>query len=221
MTALGRTVRVLGVLVAAGIVATAAQVLRDPLGDAVSASWALYGSTLLCCVALCVLRAVARPDARAGWAFLGAGLAAIVCGGLYLSYGPRAPFPGPGDLMMLAYYPLTYVGLVLLVRDTARRVPAGVWLDGLTTGLALAAVTAAVVGAGPDRSGHSTAALVAGMAHPFGDMLLLAALGTVAVVAGARGGRRWLVLLAGVGLATIADAAYFAQTLGDGVIIPR
>ena len=49
------------------------------------------------------------------------------------------PYPSWSDAMWLSVYPCFAVGLILLVRGTFRGRHAGLWLDGLTSGLGAAA----------------------------------------------------------------------------------
>ena len=51
--------------------------------------------------------------------------------------------PSVADPLYLAFYPLVYAGMVLLMRDRLKRVPTAFRLDALICGLTLGAVAAA------------------------------------------------------------------------------
>ena len=84
------------------------------------------------------------------------------------------PFPSVADVGYLAYFPLVYAGLVLLLHGRLRASRA-VWLDGLTAALAVGTLVAAVLlDAVLDSTGGSTEAVVTNLAYPAGDIILLA-----------------------------------------------
>jgi hypothetical protein len=67
-----------------------------------------------------------------------------------------------------------YVGIVLLLRSSAREIAGTLWLDGLTAALATAALSAAVfVELVLETTEGSTAVVATNLAYPLGDVLLL------------------------------------------------
>ncbi|MEJ7689570.1 MAG: hypothetical protein WKF76_03575 [Nocardioidaceae bacterium] len=103
------------------------------------------------------------------------------------------------DVGWLAYYPFTYVAILLLVRARVRRFRASTALDGLLAGLAAAAVVATVVFGGLAAvSGQSTLVLVVTVAYPVADLLLIVLVVGFFAVTGSRPDRSWLILGAGL-----------------------
>src|SRR4029077_9114406 len=105
------------------------------------------------------------------------------------------------DGFYLAFFPLAYLALGLMVRrESARLVPA-IWLDGAVAGLGAAALCAAFAFHGIVHATDGGGAAVAtNLAYPVGDVLLLAlVVGGSAVLTGARRGA-WSLVAAGCAL---------------------
>ena len=92
------------------------------------------------------LRVVRVREQRGPWILLGAGIALYAAGNLlwafWLQHLEAPPIPSVCDVLWLSLYPCSYAGLVWLARRD-RRLPAGVWLDGIIAGLGIAALGAA------------------------------------------------------------------------------
>ena len=97
---------------------------------------------------LCILRALTLQRGRSAVALLGIGLLSWTIGDLVLTVesagGATPPTPSLADLFYLCFYPLTYVGLMLLVRRQIKRLRVATWLDGAIAGLGAAAVCAGI-----------------------------------------------------------------------------
>src|SRR4051795_1077819 len=141
-------------LLAATVATFALVMLRDGLGvqsPVWPAVWAKsYNVTELLGVVVCALRAHgASGRERGAWLALTLGLFGFFAGDVYytvvLTATDSPPFPSPADAGYLAIYPGAYVALVLLLRATAGRIPSSMWLDGLISALAVAALGAALV----------------------------------------------------------------------------
>ena len=90
------------------------------------------------------------------------------------------------DALWLAWYPASYVVLVLLVRSRFASVRASLWLDGVIGALTVVALAFAVA-YGPivtRRAPGDLAAVLTNLAYPLGDLLLL---GVVVAIFGAHG----------------------------------
>ena len=90
-------------------------------------------------------------------------------------------------------YPLSYLGIVGIARvHEQRRLPGGVWLDGIIAGGGLAALGAALV-FGPvlAAASGSKLAVATELAYPIGDLLL------AALVVGVLALRGWHVTVCG------------------------
>ena len=115
--------------------ALAALVLRQP-GDSWTwlDGWTVVGIELVAS-ALCVARGVFFPRGRAVAFVLGAALTSWTIGDLVLTTqtlgGATAPSPGLADVFYIAFYPLAYVAVVLLLRQTVGTMSRPNWLDGV------------------------------------------------------------------------------------------
>jgi hypothetical protein len=100
--------------------------------------------------AIVALRAIRDTTHRRSWALFAAGLSLYGLGNVLWSvwigrlHSP--PIPSISDGLWLMLYPLSYLGIVGFARlGGQRRLPAGVWLDGVIAGGGLAALGAALV----------------------------------------------------------------------------
>jgi diguanylate cyclase (GGDEF)-like protein len=180
-----------------------------------SASWPLiddWGVALFNIVGalLCMARAAVSPKGRTFPIVLGLGLMAWALGDLALaveSIGGASPAtPSVADAFYLAFYPITYVALMLRLRTQVTEWTTTLWLDGAVAGLGAAALCAAFVFGGVLRSaGGGTAAVATNLAYPIGDLLLLVmVVGGTAVLPGRRKAG-WLLLAAGYAVVAIGD----------------
>ena len=172
------------------------------------------------CAALAGVRAVVvRDRRRAAWAAMTVALALFAAGNLawttWVQFMHPVPYPSAQDAFFLAFYPVAYVAIVLLARETLPdRGARAIWLDGLIAGLGVAALEAATVIAVIAR--HSTGDLgdvVTNFAYPIGDLVLFAMLVAVFSVQGWRPARVWWTLSAGLALFAAADSVYSVQTV--------
>ncbi|MDE3134278.1 MAG: EAL domain-containing protein [Acidobacteriota bacterium] len=172
--------------------------------------------------ALCIARAfVGRRRTRSARAVplvLGLGLMMWSAGDLVLAVngasGPATPLLA--NVFYIGFYPLSYVGVMLLVHLGARRLTAEMWLDGLIAGLGAAAVVAAFLFHTILRAAGGDAQVVTtNLAFPIGDLLLLAlVIGGSAVLPGRRR-LPWMLLAVGLAVNTLGDTAnLFASGLG-------
>ncbi|MDQ2894151.1 MAG: EAL domain-containing protein [Actinomycetota bacterium] len=140
--------------------------------------------------------------------------------------GGSVPSPSPADVFYLLFFPLSYAGVVLIVRGETLRLSSPSWLDGAVSGLGAGAVCAAFAFDSIARNAHEPAlAAAVNLAYPVGDVfLLLLVVGGTAVMSGRRKVPWWLLAvgfainilgdtsnllhhtLGGSQLATIADA---------------
>src|SRR5688572_27205174 len=130
-------VRACGWLTAALMGLYALQVGTDVAGEHATALAQdyLYNALLFAGAAFCLWRAVAVREERLAWTLMGLGIASwtaadIVWTVLYAD-DPNAPYPSLADALWLAWYPASYVVLILLVRARIACFRASLWLDGL------------------------------------------------------------------------------------------
>jgi diguanylate cyclase (GGDEF)-like protein len=194
--------------------AAVASMLAHDLGvlpgpDTLFTDW-LYdtveGVAALVCIAAGIVR---RPD-RAALVCLGAALAVWTVGDVIDGVAAELPVPSVADAFWIAFYPLAYAGLALLLRRRVRDLPPSAWLDGLIAALAVASVTvgAALTPALEAQGEGGTLAFATNVAYPLGDAGLLGMVAGLAALTGGRPGRRWTLLGGALALTALADALY-------------
>jgi two-component system cell cycle response regulator len=205
---------VAGALILAAFAAYSAVVLLTPPESELNrffTAW-FYQGLIVASVAIAGARAVLVRRDRLAWAVITASLACTSFAELYyLAVQPEA-YPSIADFGWIAFYPLVYVGMVLLVRRRARAVAGALWLDGITASVAAAALGAAILLEVVLRTSEgSRAAVATNLSYPLGDVLLLSAVFGVFSLSGWRIERRWVALGLGVLATTIADGVYLFQ----------
>ncbi|HEX6695174.1 MAG TPA: hypothetical protein VF080_00205, partial [Solirubrobacteraceae bacterium] len=113
------------------------------------------------------------------WGLIGAGSLLWACGDVYwtlvLADNAVIPVPSVSDAGYLAFYPLVFAGLCLLLRSRVEGAPKTLWVDGLTAALAAGAMSAAVVLQAVLRTvGGNPLGVATNLAYPVGDLILLA-----------------------------------------------
>jgi diguanylate cyclase len=174
------------------------------------------------CALLCGLRAYAvRDRQRAGWTALTIALTLFALGNLLwttvVQFMEPVPFPSASDAFFLPFYPVAYVGVWMLVRDT---LPAkgsrAVWLDGIIAACGVSALEATIVIAFiSEHNVGGWAEVVTNFAYPIGDLVLVAMLVAVFAVQGWHPDRVWWTLGAGLAVFAFADSIYVVRTLND------
>ena len=171
--------------------------------------WAMCAFELVAC-ALAIGRGLVKRPGRAVCLTLGAAMGMWAIGDVALTYeslgGASPPTPSVADIFYLAFFPLAYLGLALMLRRESTRLVPATWLDGAVAGLGAAALCAAFAFHSiAHATGGGPAAVATNLAYPLGDVLLLAmVVGGSAVLSG-RGGRAWLFLAAGCALNAVGD----------------
>lgn len=161
--------------------------------------------------ALCLYRAATLRRGRAVALLLGIGLECWAAGDVVLTVqslgGATPPSPSLADVFYVAFYPVTYCALMLLLRSGLRRFSLASWLDGAVAGCGAGAMCATFAfNQVLHHSGGSPAGVAVNLAYPIGDVLLLGmVVGGAAIVSGQRK-LPWLVLASGYALITVGDA---------------
>jgi diguanylate cyclase (GGDEF)-like protein len=177
-----------------------------------------------CCALVCLARAVSRRPGRWGWAALGTGLLFFTTGSVLFTavvqYFNPIPSPSIADFAFLADYPLAFLGISLLVRETVPNVSKTIWVDALIAALGVAALEATLV-IGPISEGiHGDFATVAtNIAYPIGDAVLVSMVVGVFAVRGWRPGRLWWTLGAGLLLFAGADSIYLLRVTSGTYVV--
>jgi diguanylate cyclase (GGDEF)-like protein len=206
---------------------TALIALHDWLGlggpglDEVAGGY-LYDAVVVAAGVAVLLRARAVPRERAAWLLFGAGILCWALGELYwtrfILHDPSPPYPSPADAFYLAFYPLSYAGLALLVRARAAELDWRRWTDGAIAALGTAALgTAFVFDFVADRTTGTALEVATSLAYPLGDIAMLSLVVGVVALTDWRAGRTWSLLLLGLAAQVVADIAYTLQAT-DGVL---
>jgi two-component system, cell cycle response regulator len=200
---------------AASFAVFAAVTVLAPQNGGVSAffnTWVYDGLMVFACVIVGSHAYLVKRE-RAAWTVVTIALASWTLGEIWASIFHPASYPSPADLGYIAFYPLLYVGIALLLRSRARSMGGTLSLDGATAALAAAALGAAVlVELVLENTSGSTSTVVTNLAYPLGDVLLLSAVFGVFSLTGGRPGPRWLLLGLGVLSTALADAIYLFQS---------
>jgi two-component system cell cycle response regulator len=171
-----------------------------------------YQGLIVLSVAIAGFRAVTVKRDRVAWGVITLSLASWSFAEIYTIVVRPPNYPSLADFGWLAFYPLVYVGIVLLMRRRARSIAGTLWIDGLTASAAAAALGAAVLVEVVLRTTEgSLSAVATNLAYPLGDVLLLSAVFGVFSLSGWRLEPRWVVLGLGVLATAIADAIYLFQ----------
>ena len=193
-------------------------VLRGGDGpDALFDTW-LYISLLVLATATCALGGLRTPGReRAAWLCIAAGIAVWTLGDVYwaiaLANDPNPPYPSFADACYVAFFPFTYVGLVLLVRARNVGLARSIWLDGAIAAAGAATLAGAVLFQLVVAETDGSLPVVAtNLVYPLGDATLLAAVVGVLVLEGGQLDRGWLLIGAGLAASAVADAVYLVQS---------
>jgi diguanylate cyclase (GGDEF)-like protein len=168
---------------------------------------------------LCLARGFTLKRGRAIPLVLGCGLLAWTLGDFALTYetlgGQTAPTPSLADLCYLSFYPLAYVGLVLIMRREIGKLAAATWLDGAVAGVGAAAVCACFAFTAILHSvGGSPPAVATNLAYPVGDLLLLALVFGGAATMPGRPTRQWMLLGVAFAVIAVGDTFNLLNTTG-------
>jgi two-component system cell cycle response regulator len=176
--------------------------LQDAVGR-----W-VYDLVVVGAALLVLWRAATVAAERPAWLALGIGLLLWALGQTYYSavlyYASPAPFPSPSDALFLAFYPATYLALVLLLRARVKQLEPLAWVDGLIGSLAIAGVAAALIFPPVlDALEGSPLGVGVSLAYPCADLVLLGLLSGAFAASKWRTQGTWLL----IGLALLLFAA--------------
>ncbi len=177
-----------------------------------------------CCALMCVWRAIARRPGRWGWGALGVGLVCFTVGSVVFTavvqYWTTIPSPSIADFSFLSDYPLAFLGIGLLVRETVPNISKTILVDALIAALGVAALEASLVIAPISQGIHGNLPFIAtNIAYPIGDGILVSLVVGVFAVRGWRPGRLWWTLGAGLLLFAGADSIYLLRVTSDDYVV--
>jgi two-component system, cell cycle response regulator len=184
--------------------------------DAFFDSWVYNGLLVLASLA-CLARGVAVKAERLPWLLLGIALALWTTGDLYYYYAfsgaADVPIPSVSDPFYLAFYPVSYIALALLLHRRMQDFRGNLWLDGVIASLAVAALGAAVVfDEVLSSTGGSALVVATNLAYPLADVLLLALVVATFALTGWRFDATWAFVAVGFAVFALADSAYLYET---------
>ena len=210
-------IRIALVVLAIGVIAfTASSVLEVSAGRVFFDEF-LYPALNLLAAGLIAVRAYRVTAERLAWTLIAAGMTCSAMGDvIYAVWVPDGQSPSAADPAYLAYYPLVYAGLLLLLWARLKRASLLIQLDSLVCALTMAAVAAALT-AGPIHAAatRAPATVLVGILYPWGDLVLLALAAGMLPIRGWRNEFRWILLVAGFVLFAAADTAYLFETSAD------
>ena len=165
-----------------------------------------------------------RGKERAAWALIAAGIATWTLGDLYwaavLSDKANIPVPSLADVGYLLFVPLTFAGIVLLIRARVAHVPRTLVADGISAALAVGAVSAAVVVQAVLSIGGSTNEVVTNLSYPVTDMVLMGLIVGAIALRGWRVDRTWGILAVGTLAYWITDSLYLIGVANNTYVSP-
>jgi diguanylate cyclase (GGDEF)-like protein/PAS domain S-box-containing protein len=193
-------------------------------GNTIVDVWCYYLAQLAPAL-LMLLRGLAARSDRLAWLLIGSGFCVYATGGvvyaLVVEHQATYSFPSSADVLWLALYPCAYAGVLLIARRTLRGLRAGLWLDGLITSLAVAALAAALA-LDPLLSavGGTFTNLVVNSVWAVADVAVVALLIGVVALSDWRPGRGTWLMLAGFVVFAIADVFYLIDVTASGAYTP-
>jgi hypothetical protein len=121
------------------------------------------------------------------------------------------------DALYLAFTPLAFLAIVLLVRSRISRFELDRWIDGVAAALLVSAPLVVLILGPIAQHSHGTWLTKAvSIAYPVGDIVLLGAVVGVFALAGWSPGRAWVALALGLACFVAADSFYSVQNIrGD------
>src|ERR1700748_696142 len=210
-----------GVLIAALVVYAISLIIRGQDGASPTwlDGWGVAAFELVCSV-LVLARAYASPRDRKYTLWLGLGCLAWALGDFaetYETLGGAVPATiSLANYLWALFFPLAYVGVMLLMQRDVRKLTAANYLDGVVAALVTAAALVAFAFNGiASAAGGGNEAVAVNLVYPVGDLLLfgLTVLGLKLLPPGRRA--RWYLLAA----AGLVNAAGDISALFGGIIV--
>jgi diguanylate cyclase (GGDEF)-like protein len=140
---------------------------------------------------------------------------------LTLAGAESLPFPSPGDVAYLLFYPFMLTALVVAVHRRLRGLTSSVWLDSAVGSLGAAAVLAVLLSPvlASALTGPPSLATVMAAAYPMFDMVLVAAVAGIVALGGMRLGSRWPLLVVGLIVFAALDVVYALQVTAGTYVV--
>jgi diguanylate cyclase (GGDEF)-like protein len=167
---------------------------------------------------LVLYRGMVVSSARPAWLLLGSGMLIWALGNIYYSTVlwdlEVIPVPSPSDALWIAFYPLFFASLILLLRQQMVRAGGTAWLDGALTACSVTSLAAATVLAPMlvSISGRLLPVLT-NLSYPILDLLVLGAIVGAAALHGWRLPLDLIMLAIGGIVFTVFDMAFLYMSV--------
>ena len=197
------------------------------LGDPSSLfeSW-IHDAVIVGAGGLVLVRAWYEPIGRAAWLLFG--VATLVWGigdiAWSLAYEGHTvvPYPTFADVLWLLWYPLTAVGIALLISVHVDRFELHRWMDGIAVMLlVLAGGVAVIIEPAAEHATLGPLATGTDLSYPVLDVLIIGAILGVYGLLGWRPDRMWVLLGLGVLATSAADSTFAVQALHGVALAQR
>jgi methyl-accepting chemotaxis protein len=181
--------------------------------------WGVSSFELLVSV-LVLVRAAVSPRDRRFCLALGTGMCLWALGDFAMTYesihNANPPTPVLANYLWAGFFPLAYVGVMMLMRQEVRKFTAANYLDGVVATLTCAAAFAAFAfGTIQKAAGDDSVTVAWNLIYPVGDILLLILTLGAAALAPPRRRTRWYLMAAASLANAIGDVcALFGNGIG-------
>jgi methyl-accepting chemotaxis protein len=169
---------------------------------------------------LVLIKAAVSPKDRRFCLALGIGMSLWAIGDFAMTYeglqNPNPPTPVLANYLWVGFFPVAYMGVMLLMRQEVRKFTSANYLDGVVVTLTCAAAFAAFAfGAIRHWVGDDAVTVAWNLIYPVGDiLLLLLTLGAAALLPAGRRGRWYLMAAASLANAIGDVCALFDNGIG-------
>jgi methyl-accepting chemotaxis protein len=177
--------------------------------------WGVASFELLASL-LVLIRAVVSPADRRICLWLGTGMVLWSVGDFANTIQAGPPTPSLPNYLWAGFFPLAYVGVMMLMRQHVRKFTAANYLDGVVVTLtAAAALVAFFFGTIQKAAGADSTTVAWNLIYPFGDILLLILTLIAAAMLPVGRRKRWYLMAAGGLSNAIGDVcALFGNGIG-------
>jgi diguanylate cyclase len=205
------------------VAAEAVYQLSGAVGSGTLFNDIVHDAVLGCASVLCLARGFDDAQWRPVSLAFGLGLLSWTVGdvlwGIRYADDPTPPYPSAADALWLAWYPLTALGIALLIRLQITHFHLHRWLDGVAVMLiVLTPCAALLLEPAAEDSPASTAAAVVNFSYPILDALLIGAVLGVYGVTAWRPGRTWLLLGLGCIMMAVGDGLFAVQEAREAYV---
>jgi hypothetical protein len=182
-----------------------------------------HGIVLVTATVLCLTGAGSSGRHRQAALAFGAGLASWAAGDtwwtLFYEHDPSPPFPSVADAFWLAWYPLTALGIALLIRHHVATFHLHRWMDGLAMMLIVLTPCAALfLAPAAEASKQDALATIVVLSYPILDALLVGAVLGVYGLLDWHITKAWLALGVGCVLMAAGDGLFAVQEERNGAV---